>query len=410
MKRVLFWLVMIGAAATLAQAQTTDQAPPTPTLAPVIAPNPDATATPPPPLDLRLWWVDTLAPQEGESSNLRAAQLQAITRLNAGIRVEVRLKTADGPGGIREALLAADAVAPTALPDLALIARRDLPALIDAGLAQPIDNHLSEVDQVRFYPVALALGEFSGRQYALPYALDLHHLVYAPPAADLATFAGSLSAGRPLLLPLAGEALTPAVLAQYLSCGGRLIDGQLAQLEEAPLRTLLEYYAQATIDPRSTEYASLHDTLPLLDGREPIAGLVNTAGYQRVLSILPNLELSTPPLSENPVTVVDGWVWVLLTTEPDRLNAALTVINGLVETEALEASTVSVGVLPATPAALARWTDQVYAAFAADQLLDALPMPRDGGGQAGAWLMAAVRQVVNGGTVAEAVTEAVSAP
>jgi ABC-type glycerol-3-phosphate transport system substrate-binding protein len=408
-------LLLIGLLTGLVTAQSTEQAPPTPatpspTVGPVMAPSPDSTSTPRLPITLSIWWADTLAPLQGESASLRAEQLRAITEAVPGVRVDVRLKAVNGPGGMREALLTADAVAPRALPDLALVARRDLLALIDAGLAQPIDQAVSQADRDRFYPVAIALSEINGRLYALPYALELHHLAYQPPAADLGTFAGSLDAGRDLLLPLGGEALLATLLAQYVSCGGVLENGLLTNLEEAPLRALLEYYAEArtrTLDPRSAQYASLADTLPLLP--EAGAGLVNTAGYQSLLAADPDWRFTTAPLaSETPVTVVEGWLWVILTPEPGRQAAALTVINALLQTERLAGYSHLVGALPSTPAALAAWSDADYAAFMGGLLANALPLLGETREQAGMRLLTAMRQVVNGGTVEEALTVALA--
>ncbi len=408
--RVLSLLLLMSAWATLAQAQTTDQAPPTPTLSPVMAPSPESAVTENPAMQLRLWWVDTLAPIEGESGNLRAGQLRAITDSLSGVEVEVRIKLAGGPGGLRESLLAADAVAPGVLPDMALIHQRDLPFLISSGLAQPIDDAVSEADLERFYPAAVASADVNGRLYGLPYALDLQHLAYQPPTVDLATFESSLTNPRSLLLPLGGD-LNPMVLAQYLSSGGSLTNGLFIELEEAPLRTLLSYYQEAVatgaVDARSTQYATHTDSLPaLLDGSAS-SGLVNTAGYLALLTAQPTWLPGTVPLATpTSVTIVDSWLWVILTTEPARQEAALSIINGLLGDERLAAYTSIVGVLPATPTALLLWPDTVYATFGGELLLGALPMPGETSDLAGTRLMTAVRQVVNGGSVEDAIMAA----
>jgi ABC-type glycerol-3-phosphate transport system substrate-binding protein len=413
--RGLLLILLVGLLATVAQAQSTDQAPPpaTATLSPVMAPSPDPIATDAPPISLQIWWVDTLAPIQGTSGELRESQLQAITEALPGVAVEVRLKPAEGAGGMLAALLAADAVAPAALPDLALVARRDLPYLIDAGLAQPVDNYISQAELDQLYPAAVALAELNGRLYGLPYALNLEHLAYAPPAAELNTFAGSFSAGRSLLLPLGAEQVSATVMAQYLSSGGLLTDGVLSELEEAPLRALLDYYAQATaagvIDSRSTEYLDLGDTLPMLTSGEAKAGLVNTAGYETLRADQPAWLASTAPMNgETPVALVDGWLWVVLTAEARRQEAALAVVDGLLQAERLASYSNAVGALPATPAALALWSDADYATFAGELLAAAIPMPGETGDLAGVRLMSAVRQVVEGGSAEEAVAAALS--
>jgi len=412
-RRIMPVFLLIGALTTVVRAQTTDQAPPTPTLSPVMAPSPESSATVNPAIQLRIWWVDTLAPIEGESSSLRAGQLRAITESLTGVEVEVRIKLADGPGSLRESLLAADAVAPGALPEMALIPRRDLPFLISVGLAQPLDNAISNAELERFYPAGVVSGDVNGRLYGLPYALDLQHLAYQPPTTNFTTFESSLSAGRSLLLPLAGTALNPTVLAQYLSSGGVLTDGLLTELDEVPLRTLLSYYAQAVadglIDPRSSQYTTLTESLPaLLDG-SATAGLVNTAGYLTLRSEqLGWVTSSTPMASPAPIALVESWLWVILTTDPLRQDAAWSVMTGLMSDERLAAYTAMVGVLPATPAALLRWPDRRYATFAGELLTQALPAPTETGELAATRLMNAVRQVVNGGSVEEAIAAALA--
>jgi ABC-type glycerol-3-phosphate transport system substrate-binding protein len=412
-QRIIPVILLISALTAGVQAQTTDQAPPTPTLSPVMAPSPESTAAENPAIQLRLWWVDTLAPLEGESSSLRAGQLRAITESLTGVEAEVRIKLADGPGSLRESLLAADAVAPGALPDLALIPRRDLPFLISVGLAQPLDNVISNAELERFYPAGVVSGDVNGRLYGLPYALDLQHLAYQPPTTDFTTFESSLSAGRSLLLPLAGTALNPTVLAQYLSSGGVLTDGLLTQLDEVPLRTLLNYYAQAVasglLDSRSSQYTTLTESLPaLLDGSAS-AGLVNTAGYLSLRSEQLGWVASANPLANlTPITLVESWLWVILSTEPLRQDAAWSVITGLMSDERLAAYTAMVGVLPATPAALLRWPDRRYATFAGELLTQALPAPTETGELAATRLMNAVRQVVNGDSVEEAIAAALA--
>jgi hypothetical protein len=68
---------------------------------------------------VRIWLPPEFDPNgNGAASGLLKARLEQYATENPEVRLEVRVKALDGTGGMLESLVAANAAAPLALPDL----------------------------------------------------------------------------------------------------------------------------------------------------------------------------------------------------------------------------------------------------------------------------------------------------
>ena len=79
-----------------------------------VAATPSATASSP--QVLRIWLPPEFDPQaETPAADILRARLEEFTRRRAGMRIEVRVKAVEGPGGLLDALSSASAAAPLGL-------------------------------------------------------------------------------------------------------------------------------------------------------------------------------------------------------------------------------------------------------------------------------------------------------
>jgi ABC-type glycerol-3-phosphate transport system substrate-binding protein len=81
-----------------------------------------------------------------------------------------------------------------------------------------------------------------------------------------------------------------------------------------------------------------------------------------------------PLPADNLLTMIDGWVWVITTTDADRRARALEVIAWFMNTDRQGALAQSLGVLPSRRAALRTWAGDSYVSFV-EPLLERNPAP-----------------------------------
>jgi ABC-type glycerol-3-phosphate transport system substrate-binding protein len=408
---------MIGAALLVACGANTSAAPQA-TLTPVPA---ALTATPlpaaPQPVILRVWLIESL----GQPDSPLRKQVAAFDDNREDVQIAIELKRMNGVGGIRDYLKNAPAVAPSILPDLVLLDRDGLVAATSAGLTVSLDD-LAGPDLVAgLYPVARDLGTVGGNLTGLAYLLALDHLMYRPnrvnsvPASLDSTLAVNQSyafaAGAP-------GSVNSTLLLQYSSVGGRLVDDAgLPVLDAEPLTQVLEYYrearAQGVFNP---SLLSISDPAVIWDqyrDRVTNMAVVTSSMYLAGRGEFPGSRIAAIPTAQGtPVSLVDGLVWALFSTDLERQSMALLLINSLLNTSAQAAVSQAGNWLPSQPAAFATWQDTgLYQAYDPLLVQGAIPMPelsmRAG---AGAQLQKAFEAVlVKNMPVLDAVTQALAA-
>ncbi|MEP6985196.1 MAG: extracellular solute-binding protein [Chloroflexota bacterium] len=378
--------VACGPAAAQSVAATTEATieltvTPPPTLAMAEA-TPEATSSTSP--TLHVWWPDALSPTSNQKATLTLADnVDTFRATIPDLSIEMRLKKAQDSGGIIDTLETAYAVAPDALPDITLLRRSDLLAAVDAGYVQPMQGQVTSAVLGDLYPAALDLGRVDGTLYGLAYALDVEQIAYRPVVlnGNFARFADVLKDKQKFVFP-AGvtEGLSDAFFLQYLSAGGTINELAQGLPNSTALLTVLNFYKQAVdagiIDRSVLDYAQPEDYLFQLAQGKFDAGLITSTQYLNLLSSGQSFEAAPIPLANGePSTVVNGWMWVVVTKDKDKQALALRFIEWMSDANRLATYSRVINMLPARRAAMRSWDTGAYTELASRLLANAsLPL------------------------------------
>lgn len=340
-------------------------------------------------VSLVVWLPDTILPPDNlQISDMILAQMDSYDASEPLIDVRVRRKKAQDAGSILATLRAASAVAPSALPDIALIRREELLLAVQNRLVQPIDELMSAQILADMYPSANQIGIVNGQMYGAPYLIEALVLASnvpfeSPPTFDRfhqqeATFA--FPAGR--LTGLINDTL----FLQYLSAGGQRPQGEDANLILSAVESVLNFYEEmrqdSLVDARILEYASSAEYQSNLLDKTLDSGIVSTTTYLRLIAQQPDLTLSAIPTADGePTTVLSGWVWVVVTSNAERQEHAVALIEWLLAAERQREVTSTLGILPSQRSVLrAGWRDTLDVALLDQMLINGvLPAAPDNG-------------------------------
>ena len=371
------------------------------------------------PTEIHIWWPDTIAPPgNSDASALLTSQIEGFQTARADVLVSSRLKKIDGAGGIITSLRSASAVAPGALPDLTLIRREDLAAAAQAGLIQPLEGLVSSAILGDLYTSALALGQVNGELYGLPYALQVQHVAYqGESAADDLTWRleDVLARDISFVFPAAGRSggIGDVFLLQYLAAGGSLLEDGTLSLNADALHDTLAFYEQGvrtgTISSSVLDYNSAIVYQDQLADGVIDAGLVTSTGYLDLLASGVDLQPAPiPTVSGQPVTVLSGWMWVLVTNDANRQALVADFLSWMLDAERQGQYTHAVHLLPSQRTALRQWDETGYVEFLSGLLTNArLPLPEGAGGTVSRALQNALTAVLSGQATADEATAAV---
>lgn len=358
-----------------------------------ITPPADQNTPDPPPnganaaaSSIRLWWASPLYP----NGNPKAETLltQRLARY-AGGPIQVRVRRAEGIGGVFETLDSAAKVAPNAIPDAVLMRAADLPRAYAANIIFPLPNDQT-ITWSQYFPSGVALGKFNGVNFGLPYILSVTHVVYRgegePPHQLSSVVARGIDYGFPAK---ASRGVNLSILHSYIAAGGTLTDADgKPRLDRAILESVLTAYQDlytgellgenaltiAETNGYWTAIATGNLALAQVESTYFIAQWAKIASDDRrtwQMAALPSL--SPEP---SPISAVDGYFWVLTTPDPARQTRAISAILWLMESDGLGAFSEAMGMLPGRRSALSAWEDSDYTRFVRS-LLDrpALPLP-----------------------------------
>lgn len=360
-----------------------------PTPANLPTPTPAQLATPTSaPVTLVVWLPDTFEPgPEYYAAGVMSQQLNTFADSRPDTFISVRYKKASGPGGIFDLLRTAALVAPSAMPDVAVLSLTEMQAAAGLGVLQPLDSWLAAGLAEDLFPFAVSAGQVDGKWYGLPYAIDLEHLAYDTRrfTSTLAlTWTHILSANVPYLFPVGSSAgvLPDSVIVQYMANGGTLTDARgQPVLDEAPLADTLsqfyEAYKQGLIPPEALSFSSTDETWPVFKARKAPLANVRASRYLTVENTIPWLGYAAIPARSGPArSIARGWALVLVTRDPARQPRAASLIMWLLSAANNAAWTQAVGLLPSRPGALEQWvrTDS-YFSFLRQELGRAVAPP-----------------------------------
>ena len=289
-------------------------------------------------------------------------RLAAFESENPGVKIEVRVKAASGPGGLLEALSTASAAAPDAVPALIAVSRTDLESAALKGLVFSLDGLTQIMEDTDWYTYARQLSQIQGSTFGLPFAGDALVLVYRPArlGPPPASWDALMRLGQPVVFPVTDpQGLFSLTLYRMLD-GSVQDDQRRPVLQPDVLSKALKLYAEgaqqgvfpywlAQIQTERQAWQAYHD------GR---AQWLVTWG-STYLTELPadSVPMALPALGEKPLTLATGWVWALSDPLPERRALAARLAEYLVQPDFLAGWSASVRLLPPRPSSLSTWKD-----------------------------------------------------
>ena len=346
--------------------------------------TPSAQATPARTV-IRVWWPDELYPQTaGEAEDLLLDQFEAFRLTYTSYDLDLRRKRTSGMGGIMPSLRTAGPVAPGALPDLTLMRRTDMLVAATEGLIVPLDSWLPSDLVGDLLPGTQSLGTIDGALYGVPYALNLYHSIYRasmveePPV----SFDDVLAQEQVYLFPAGTPPVSWTLLLQYLAAGGRLADADGSPvLDREPLVAVLSYYERGVekglFNSTLLQYTRFDDYWNRFASAEAHLIDVDSITYLAHKNAVPSVGLiPLPTLGGTPFTALDGWMWVVTTSDPDRQQQALVFLSWLMRISQQSSFTEAFGILPSQQRALRLWNDEAYAEFVRSliELAESIPL------------------------------------
>ena len=318
------------------------------------------------PQTLVLWMPPQFDPSGTSPGAVKLqARLDAFQAANADLKIEVRIKALNGPGGLLDSLSATNAAAPANLPGLIALPRSDLETAALKGLVYPLDTLSTLANDPDWYAYAHQLAFIQGSPYGLPFAGDALILMYRPaqvPAAP-ADWPALFKYNLPLAFP-AADPQGMLTLLLYLSAGGTIKDNQgRPALQAEVLTKVLKLYVDGakvgTFSSGLAQYQTDGQAAQAYNEQPPLAQWL-VSWSSRFLSELPadTVAALLPSLGKQPYTLATGWVWALSEPNPDRWAAAVRLAEYLVGSDFLSQWTAAEGYLPTRPSALAGWSNQ----------------------------------------------------
>ncbi len=382
--------------------------------------TPTSTSTPVGmPVTLTFWTVEEVSPlREDDAGDFLRTSLRLFERSNPDIEVNLLVKKASGQGGVLDFLRTAQEVAPSILPDVVVMNATDLEQTHADNLLQPLDGRLDRSIVQDLLPAARRMGTVKERLAGIPIGIEMEHMVYNTQVFTETPIVWTdvLSKNTPYLFPAKGVngVVNDATLAQYFSAGGELLDDEGSpKIDENVLRDVLEFYQIAQenkiIDALILEAATTEELWPLyLKGQAGLAQisvrqyLADREGFESTAVASQSVQNE-----ENiPVSIMHGWVLVLITDDVGRQDAALRLIESFLSTANNATWNKINKSIPTRDTAYQELAgNDPYWTFLTDQLNTARPEPRFSDyDRVGRIIQQAVEQVIRGEATPEEAT------
>ncbi len=383
--------------------------PPEPTAGPTPA---EATPGSPSVITLTMWTTEAFSPTEAiTTGQILAGEVAEFESAHPEVRLEFLLKKPYGRGGILDYLLVTPPVAPELLPDLAIIDVDELPAAVQAGVLQPLDNLVSPDLVADLYPFARQAASLGGQLWGLQFQAEFSHLIYntgkltVPPR----SWPGVLSSTGIYAFPAGGQGglVNDSFLVQYLAVRPWPLesDPDAPFLELDSLIAVLQFYQDGVsrgVFGEILDYNTVDDCWSAYVGGRADLAHVGAHRYLQEGDVLPNAAVAPiPAINGAGPSISRGWAMVLVTAEPELQSLAVELMTRLMAAETNASWNRAAGYLPTRQSAAlisaeAGETDS-YARFIDQQLQAARPRPRlPNYAQVAASLQGAVEDVVSG--------------
>lgn len=385
-----------------------------------VAQDEAPTPTESPALILDVWIP---APLIDDTSSDAYQQLIAHTEqftADNNIVVNYRIKTVGTVGGIIPTIRTGSQVAPSALPDVTLIQRNDLPLAQTESLFQSMETFFStalinDLDNI------LELGQVdteNGQElFGLPYFVDLLGTTYhrTPEITSTAlTMSDILTTADNFLFP-AGRAngLNQIFYLQYLEAGGIAPNNSNTLINANALETVYQFYedavSQRIISPDVIGYnASSAYRADFMKATDTLDfAIVSSSEYLFMHEQDTTLQFGTIPTSSGRArSSISGWVWVMVTPDPAQQDLAVRYLNWMMQPEFHADLSRTINWLPAQSSALEASLPNALDAEWIETLLanSVLPLPDSEGGTVPRAMQEALIAVINGDLTAQEAT------
>lgn len=361
-------------------------------------------------LAIRIWWPDSL--YTVQSQPLVDSIFEDFRQSNS-----FELRIFQHGADIHRLELTRD-VAPNAMPDIMLLRREDLEEAIGSGLLRPLTDWLPSAILEGMSPNLVELGQVNDTLYGLPYMLDVQYMIYAPRifATPPDDFQKVLAESMPVFFPgepSSGKVVNDLLVAQYRAAGGQFVDGDgIPMLSERALETVLTFYAEGVdigiFSPQLLTYTSPASYRSQIINDETALALVDSsyfAGENNPLLSQFSVSALPTPTGTNQI-LMNGWLWVLLTSDLDKQAQAQRLITLMMDTDKLVDLADATNMLPSQQRAL-RVLDDPYIDTIRELLPNAVYVGDVANNAAGAALQTAFEAVLNGTAPAEAAETAI---
>ncbi len=313
---------------------------------------------------VRIWLPPGFDPDAiTPASQLLKNHLEAFVTEHPDVRFEVRVKAVDGPGGLLDSLVAANAAAPLALPDLVLLPRSLLESAALKGLLFPYDDLTNLMDDPDWFEYTRQLAQLKTSTYGIPFAGEALVLVYRPSQISTAPrdLESVLSLGKVLLFPATDEQAL-FTLCLYLAEGKNMQDAQgRPNLDENTLARILDFDRRASVAGVMpfwlTQYSNDEQIWEAFMSDEyPMVATWTSAYLERILSTPDDLAMSSiPTLNGAPFNLATGWSWALAGQDSSRREISVQLAEFMVQKNFLAQWSRAAGYMPPRIDALQGW-------------------------------------------------------
>ena len=314
---------------------------------------------------LRIWLPPQFDPASGTAAGiLLQSRLDQFMAAHPEVKIDVRLKAVEGPGGLLEGLSTASAAAPLVLPDVVALPRPLLEAAALKGLIQTFSDQPSLLDDPDWYDYARELGRLQDSTFGLPFAGDALALVYhldqvSSPPQDWASL---LATNGPLFFP-AADPQALFTLAQYQSAGGPILDGQgRPTLDENILYQVLALYQDAgriNLMPYSlAQFDSDAQVWTAYQGGQASMAITWISRYISDGDLASSSRVARLPTSNGGAyTLATGWLWALASARPEQQALGRQLAEFLSSADFLAEWSLATGYLSPRISSTAAWSD-----------------------------------------------------
>lgn len=331
--------------------------------------NPGLLTTVTPVPELTIWMPPEFGANNSTTAgSLLARRMEEFSKLNGGVKIQVRIKASNGVGGLLDSLTTASAAAPSALPSLIALPRSDLEVAALKGLIYPLDGSSTAIDEGDWFNYAKQLAMVEGGTFALPFAGDALIIAYRPGqiSGSFSDWSSLFRLGQPLAFS-AGDAQAMFVLSMYQSIGGPVEDAQhrptlQPDLLSQVLGLISDGEKQGVFPYWLSQYETDGQIWQAYQDRRVNALVTWTSQY---LSTLPpdTAAVPIPALTDTPSTLATGWGWAVADPDPNQRLLSTRLAEYLTEGKFLSEWSEAAGYLPTRPSALADWSNQNLKTF-----------------------------------------------